>query len=301
VVLLDSDGEDAKTNPLMSLAFDILVLMGTRPTTRHGIDKNGECGLCPHIGRLSDTHIPPECAGNTEEFQPMVFTRVDRHGQGATYEPGRVKEGGVRGYFLCVDCNGIASKYDAEWPRWLDAIRAQVMTQRRPALGTTLPLTVQEVRPGAFLRSVLAGMFGIKLALKARWPTVVDAIRNGSPTAPPDDFWFGMTLADGFPHVEGGSGVMVAAPIGTRPSLVQLSSGLLTTDGYIEEMPYAVIGWPPLSFVVHDVEHSAVYPHQNFASWLADDPADVRDVDLLLKVVRRRPDRYPTVAASFGW
>ena len=147
---------------------------------------------------------------------------------------------------------------------------------------------------------MLAGMFALDGRLRERYPSIVDAILQGTPCTIPDDLWFGVALVDGHRHVEGGGGQLVATPTGTEPSLVRMPSGLLTTGGYCEAMPYAAICWPPLSLVLHDSETAASYPHQNYGGWLSEEPSKVRDVDLLLTAVRSRTDGLPTTAASFG-
>jgi hypothetical protein len=271
-----------------------------QPTTRRGLERKGTCALCGRYRPLSDTHVPPKSAGNTVPTGRMVI--VSTPGSPPTTARGRVREGGVRGYLLCQDCNSATSRWDGEFGLWCRSIAEQIRATYGAQLpvrpGTEMALTLPSARPGAFIRSTLAGMFAINGDLRPRYPSVASAILQGRPTPMPADLWFGLALVDGHAVVDGGGGRERQTVRGGAP--IHLPSGLIV--GALEgDMPHAAITWPPISVVLHTPRGGADYPHASHGAWLEDDPDTSRSVALLLRAVFRIREDVPTSPGVFSW
>src|SRR5438309_663288 len=129
---------------------------GIEPLTALGGSRHGPCSLCPTVGDRTWTHVPPRCAGNDDEASPLCKTTDDR---GAVrLVKGRGKEGGSRFYSQCASCNGRVSRYDGEWPAWIGEIILWLDSADRRVPDVGFPMILPGRRPGAFVRSVLAGM-----------------------------------------------------------------------------------------------------------------------------------------------
>jgi hypothetical protein len=99
------------------------------------------------------------------------------------------------------------------------------------------PMVLPGRRPGAFVRSVLAGMFALTRTLRLGWPDLADAIRTGASMGAPDELHLLMHLYSG-PHRFVTSGIGKA----TLPLHHPASASLESTFGEI--------AWPPLHFVL---------------------------------------------------
>lgn len=221
---------------------------------------------------LTETHVPPGSAGNSEIATPLCKETND---DGVIrFVKGRERLGGTRFYSQCHGCNtGIVSRYDTEWPHWADGILrcADRAGRRVPEAG--FPMVLFGRRPGAFVRSVLAGMFALTPTLREGWPEVAAAIRTGAPIAEPDDLHLLMHLYSG-PHR------LVASGLG-KATFSLLAPGAESLKSILGE-----IAWPPLHFVlVHRSDLGAWPDRLDITAWLRDDWRTTRDVTLLLKLL----------------
>jgi hypothetical protein len=127
------------------------------------------CGLCGHTRKLSETHIPPQAAGNTgRRYREQIREKIRC--------PGTLKDGGMWVYGLCSDCNSEAGgHYDNSYAAFADAMRPLVMGTNGLLLPTRATVPVTAVAPGRVARSVLFSMFGLWLRLRLYAP---DLARN---------------------------------------------------------------------------------------------------------------------------
>jgi hypothetical protein len=222
--------------------------MGVRPISNRGIGRDGECGLCGCVWKLSWTHVPPECAGNSGEMHRLV---ADHEGR---LDMSRSREGGLRDHLLCESCNNIVSKYDAEFGRWWHVLVAdagpRLGTLDALPLGEDVILTIPDAYPGAFIRSALAALFAVGSVLHRDHAQVAAAVLAGSNCEMPPNLRFRMAYCvDDRCHVSSGGGELLAEP--PRPGAVQTNnrSGLLIAGSSVERSAPASIAWPPLWMV----------------------------------------------------
>ena len=152
---------------------------GVEPVTELGHSRRGACSLCGMVGALTLTHVPPGCAGNADAASYLCKVTDD---QGVVqFIKGRERLGGLRFYSQCRECNGdIVSRYDGEWPLWSKEILLRLDRAGRRVPDAGFPMVLAGRRPGAFVRSVLAGMFALTPTLRLGWPDLADAIRCSS-------------------------------------------------------------------------------------------------------------------------
>ncbi len=245
---------------------------GLEPVTELGQARRGVCSLCGTVGMLTETHVPPGSAGNTDSASRLC-KETDDDGV-VCFVKGREKLGGTRFYSQCHRCNtGIVSRYDAEWPLWADDILGCLDGLGRRVPDAGFPMILPRRRPGAFVRSVLAGMFALTPTTRQGWPDVADALRTGAPVDDPRDLHLLMHLYSG-PHRIVSSGMGRAT-----------SSTLVPGGGSLESI-LGEIAWPPLHFVlVHRSDLDAWPCKSDVTAWLRDDWRATRDVALLLKLL----------------
>ena len=171
---------------------------GVEPVTELGHSRRGACSLCGLVGALTLTHVPPGCAGNAGAASHLCKVTDD---QGVVqFINGRERLGGLRFYSQCRECNGdIVSRYDGEWPLWSNEILRRLDRAGRRVPDAGFPMVLPGRRPGAFVRSVLAGMFALTPTLRLGWPDLADAIRTGASMGAPDELHLLMHLYSG-PH-----------------------------------------------------------------------------------------------------
>lgn len=123
---------------------------GFRPLGQHGVRRHGTCGLCGVVGPRSRTHVPPHAAGN-DQPSSMMGTRPE---DGlSVVRPGRRRDGGSAGWFLCESCNGIAGRFDEEFVRWWKMLVMDWPNTAARRSGESRVGVFPAVRPGAFNRS----------------------------------------------------------------------------------------------------------------------------------------------------
>lgn len=245
---------------------------GIEPLSQRGISPYGLCGLCGFVGHLSRTHVPPQCAGNTTDVESGVaVTRIDKSGVRRLGE-GRKRNGGAAAFLLCEPCNGIASKYDDAFGQiWKDLFHD--FRGGLPAIRGPHPAEAPLMRPGAIVRSVLAGLMGLCPTLQTDFPTLVGAVKDGAVVRAPEGLHLLMTLYPGPDRWVSGGG------IGRQT----LRAGRAPTEVYA----YGEVAWPPLYFILTDQSGKAEWPDAyDILSWLADEPGVERSVALLIPVLR---------------
>jgi hypothetical protein len=99
----------------------------------------GECGLCGRRGKLTKTHVPPQCAGNLGRVKRFTVVSDTEHRAAATTK----RIGGVHFYGLCARCNGdLQGLYDGEYCKLAKASGRSRPTPRsssRPAFSSLTP------------------------------------------------------------------------------------------------------------------------------------------------------------------
>lgn len=244
---------------------------GVRPLTRRGIDPTGKCGMCGTEGPLSKTHVPPQCAGNTgaRVTAAVLVSRADEKG-GARLGAGRGREGGANGYLLCEACNNKASQYDDAFGElWHDLVHDLLSSGPMTTVRGPHPAVAPSIRPGAIVRSVLAGCMGLCPSLREDFPVLERAVRCGHAAEPPHGLHLLLALYGGPERWVGGGGaerVRLAGGPGVRA--------------------YAEFAWPPVYLVLTDELGRREWPDaMDILPWLRDNPSTVRDVSVLLPVL----------------
>ena len=86
------------------------------------------------------------------------------------------------GYEKACRCNSKAGgDYDTEWGRWAIDVGRFLLDQQGSTTspGAPLVLTMTRSRPGASIRSVLAGMFAMNGSLRERYPALAPHLEQG--------------------------------------------------------------------------------------------------------------------------
>ena len=238
---------------------------GVRLVGRSNAALAGVCSICGTDGPFTWAHVPPQGASNQAEAANMV---ADWHGGFDNVRLGRLREGGTRVRTLCQPCNGKAGEYDQEWIDWWKILAVRWDQLAMQPRGPLVLFTFKGVKPGAFVRSVLAGTHALNATLRTRWPGLASAILNGDLIDPPSDLVLLFSLYTGAKrYVLGGPGIArgVTAPNGAELIL----------------QPEAEIPWPPMHLVLVAENGRAVWPgSMNVLSWLRDAPDVSRDVDI---------------------
>jgi hypothetical protein len=240
---------------------------GFFPFGEHGQKRDGICGLCGHDGLRSKTHVPARAAGNDQPSATMGYRQVEGL---ARVHPGSLRQGGAWRWLLCESCNGIAGRYDEEFLLWW-----RTFVVEWPKIETRRAFDVRQGRlrgkPGAFVRSVLAGMFAMNPTLRVRYPVVAQAILTGSAVEAPEEMRLLLRLYRGKRrYVVGMMGV---------PTIAQNSSAsLLEVEGEW--------AWPPFHLVLTNSIGAAALPNaMEIMEWLSVDPTTTHDVYVRFGVV----------------
>lgn len=242
---------------------------GFRPLGTYGISKIGMCALCGVAGPLSKTHVPPEKAGNHQPSATMG-TRAEKGL--AQVQPGTLRDGGTWAWLLCEPCNQKVGKHDEEFIRWWYGMVRSWSEVNEPKAGEFRTGRLPNSRPGAFIRSVLGGMFALNPNLRTRCPNVAAAILSGDPVALPNDLQLMMSL---YWH-------------GNRYVLGKMTMVVTETD-FSSSTSLSVEGewpWPPFHLALVDPSKSDYWPEaMNISAWLLEEPDVARDVEMSFGVL----------------
>lgn len=213
----------------------------SRPTLLGTDDRRqSECSLCGRRARrLTKTHVPPQCAGNTG-------TRVQRHRiliQSDVASPGRLEAGGLWVRSLCNSCNSLAGKYDESYGE-LAALLPDNPTPLPRLLLPGLYARIESgaISKGAFARSILFGAFALNPTLRLRWPALAQALMKEDELPPQDDMRIMMATAMG-DRCRAHGAIGRVAPFqsamrdGSRPSLIAMAGVHLRPLAWIVTAP----------------------------------------------------------------
>ena len=241
---------------------------GFRPLGTHGLERVGTCGLCGTVGPLTKTHVPPKGAGNDQPSATMGYRNTDGI---AGAQPGSPREGGAFAWLLCETCNGLTGRYDEDFIKWwtlmvIDWPNIDALHSGEMRIGS-----FRNARPGAFVRSVLGGMFAFNPTLRERFPSVASAILTGDRLVPPTDFRLLFSAYRG--SVRGVLGMMAA--------ITQWPDGRASMTCMDGEW-----AWPPMHFMLTNDEGRVLWPNaMDITPWLRDLYATRRDVTVTLGVL----------------
>ncbi len=186
-------------------------------------------------------------------------------------QPGRRRDGGSAGWFLCESCNGIVGRFDEEFVRWWKMLVRDWPNTAARTSGESRVGVFPAVQPGAFIRSVLGGMFALNPTLRPRHPEIATAILTGEPATLPIDLSLLMCLYRGH----------------TRYVLGHTT--VVETLAYGNSLAVNLQGewaWPPFHLALADASGLRRWPDaMNVSAWLGDGPEYVRDVPTVLGVL----------------
>ncbi len=151
---------------------------GFRPTG--GRAKSGKCALCGARARLTKAHVPPRAAFNNGSFSWGGTTAGNRLAHG------RPRLGGASLYAHCEPCRAATSPWDDEYIRWAYTFAGNLLHSQWKGERTHIEGKLNEVRPGRFIRSALAGMTALTPKLIDSHPDLVGAVRHGVAAPAPE-------------------------------------------------------------------------------------------------------------------
>lgn len=156
------------------------------------------CGLCGSVVPLSRTHVPPQCAGNTQGVQRHYLQAVAADGVPRVVPARRTWAGGMYVYGLCSSCNSAAGRWDGAYGALASALRPCWSTGKLAIPGGRIALPSFEFAPSPVARSVLMGVFGINRGLRERYAALAQGLLDGTDLlALPHDLELRVALASG--------------------------------------------------------------------------------------------------------
>lgn len=242
---------------------------GFRPTG--GRAKSGRCTLCGVRAKLTKAHVPPKAAFNNRSFC-WGGTTAD-----SQLVHGRPRLGGASLYAHCDPCRAATSPWDDEYIRWAYSFANVLLNSPWKGQRTQIEGTLNGVRPGRFIRAAIAGMTALAPKLIDSYPGLVQAVRQGVPSSPPDDFRFMMAVAP-----DGAAAIVEGAHEGLAVKMSLSDSGWKT-----ETTPTisAVIHFAPFSLLLAHRQIVASLPHLDCTDWLQFGVDEEADVQIVLPVV----------------
>lgn len=271
--------------------------MSVRPVGQPRGDRYGRCRLCGEEQQLSKTHVPPKGAGNRGEARPAVVRTGDD--RVPTLDLGRPNQGGMWGYWFCVDCNQKTGVWDEEYIRLHQHLALHLHDgpelPRQRLMGTISQLDV-----GAVVRSMWAWSFALVPTLFDRYPAIARAVRIGEPAKAQDDvdLLLGITMSLRiWATAQPDAWLVESNPSGVH----QRASGLQVPGPRIELLPITAVASPPFSVVLAHRDRPSGVPHAVVNEWLLDRAGACRDVvlDLPMIVVRGEDRAGPLSYGSF--
>jgi hypothetical protein len=162
-------------------------------------------------------------------------------------------------------------RFDEEFVRWLKMLVMEWPNTAARRSGESRVGVFPAVRPGAFIRSVLGGMFALNPTLRPRYPEIATAILTGEPAALPIDLSLLMSLYRGDIRYVLGRTTVVETGAQGKSLAVNLQSEW---------------AWPPFHLALADASGLRRWPDaMNISAWFVDEPKNVRDVPSVLGVL----------------
>lgn len=215
------------------------------------------CGLCGEESRLTKTHVPPQCAGNTG-----LVGRSTIVVHGGSAKRSRKLHGGLWVYGLCASCNLMQSVYDPSYCEFSKAMNPYWVKNRSTVLPRRIALPDDQIHPGSVARSILIGSFGVNPNLRRVYPDLAEQLlQRDKAILIPEDFQLRLAIArGGMARVTGAIGGYFA--MGPR-----------LNDEPIGCMTHALVYFPPLAWQVLPNRRSLLdlQDWADVSSWLAYD------------------------------
>ncbi len=187
-------------------------------------------------------------------------------------QPGTFRDGGTWMWLLCEPCNRKVGKHDEEFIRWWYGMVRSWSETNEPKPGELRAGRLPNSQPGAFVRSVLGGMFAFNPHLRTRCPDVAAAVLSGDPVALPSDLQLKMSLYWHSNRYVLGQMTIVVTERDTW------SSTSLSVEGEW--------AWPPFHLALVDPNRTDFWPDaMDISAWMLEAPDTVRDVEMRFGVL----------------
>lgn len=176
---------------------------------------------------------------------------------------GRPRLGGASLYAHCEPCRAATSPWDDEYIRWAYTFAGNLLHSQWKGERTHIEGKLNEVRPGRFIRSALAGMTALTPKLIDSHPDLVGAVRHGVAAPAPEGIRLLAAIAP-----DGAAAVLEGAHEGLALKLSRDGGRddewTTTTTPTIS----AVIHFPPFSLLLADRQLVSALPHADCTDWL---------------------------------
>ncbi|MEV0332406.1 hypothetical protein [Nocardia sp. NPDC050717] len=210
------------------------------------------------MGKLTKTHVPPQCAGNSTTVGRQYL--VERGGR--ITGSGREVRGGLYMYGLCGNCNSLQSRYDDAYGELATVLRpfSRKTIGYDPSHRTKLPGAL--FRPGAVARSMFIGAHGLAPQFRIRHPDVGVDLLADKASVTSDGLHLVIALARG-------TTARIAGSTGGFFAFGPLSKEALKRPEPVGLHSLAEVYFPPLAWAVTDVpELLLLSGWQDVTSWL---------------------------------
>jgi hypothetical protein len=150
------------------------------------------CGVCGHKKLMTRAHVPPQCAGNqmlTKRYRLML--------EGHEVSTGRPDPGGIHLPGHCIECNGLASRYDGAYGDFAASLKPCWDKSLTLALPKQIAVPDIGFAPGAVARSILLGMCATGTLLREHWPDLPMSLTRAEPVELPAAMKLYLALARG--------------------------------------------------------------------------------------------------------
>jgi hypothetical protein len=280
----------------------LLVVSGSRHRKGRGTDApeevglrrmkgdQGPCGLCGTTTEpLTRTHVPPQCAGNSNGVQRHYLISTKVNGVHTLSEGKKRFQGGLYVYGLCQGCNGAASRWDAAYKELSQGLTPCWVKENLKIPGDRMDLLSVEIAPSAVVRSLTMGLFGLNHHLRERYPNLAQGLLDGTEGLTfPTDMRLMLALA------RGRRGRLLG-PVHTQHVLGPTATGCITKIQTDAAVYFPPLGWqlahPDSDFLVHQGWHDV-------SDWLTIPTTERRNVATLVPSlpVVFEPSHDPEVA-----
>ncbi|STZ24064.1 Uncharacterised protein [Mycolicibacterium aichiense] len=150
------------------------------------------CGICGIKKRMTQSHIPPRCAGNE-----MLVKRYRLVVNGNEVDSGRQDPGGIHLYGLCGDCNSQAGQFDNSYGDFARQLQPLWIKSRQMYVPPMISMPSITFDPGAVVRSILLGMCATGPVVHRNWPDWPRQLFGATPVEMPPGVRLFLALARG--------------------------------------------------------------------------------------------------------